>query len=71
MRYRYDHTATLARHGITICQNCDGRGYINTARDIYDEFLEDCPCCEDGWDRSETIGLAWKRVRTHSMEIAA
>ena len=71
MRYHYSHRAMMARHKIEPCGHCNGEGWIETGR-FWVAQPEECSRCDGrGTYTDEAIGLTWKRIRTHRMEIAA
>lgn len=72
MRYRYSHRRAMERHGIFLCLECEGDGYVTVGRTP--ERLHDAPCpahCTNGWQREEAIRINWKRIRQHTERMAA
>lgn len=67
MRYHYSHRRTMSRHGIYLCQECEGDGYVTVGRS-YERLRDvDCPAhCTNGWQREEAIRVSWKRIRQHT-----
>lgn len=48
MRYRYNHTAAMLRHGARLCHECGGEGVLDVSQGPpwCAEIIRPCPVCQ-------------------------
>lgn len=65
MRYRYNHTAALLRHGARLCRECGGEGVLDISQGPpwCAEIIRECPVCRGRGLHLDEL-QTYRRVRT-------